>query len=636
MAIVKILSYYPGFSFKVHIGLNGKRSFPAFLSGLLGILAVMTMLSSGNLQAQSGQGSIIGTVRDASDALVQGANIEVINTTTGVKQSTETNNSGAYSVLALNPGTYNVSVSKAGFEQALTSTVTVSAAQATTLNVALRVGKTTEVVTIMAQDALLSKDTSDVATTVDHAIVENLPYPERSSLEAALLVPGVNGDPLQPGGISTENPGAYTSYVLPGASISIGGAPPGTSSILVDGSDVTQASYARAGVNLSGRDVQETTVIVTGLSAKYGRTSSGVIVQASQPGANAYHGAVTYRHTDPGFNAYPLGGSARNALHENYYGFYVGGPVWIPKIYNGRDNTFFYVGVEPARLSNQFAFRGTFQTPDELAGHLHNSLALLDQSILKSKGYAAALAAPRIGAINYQSTVDANGFPNGPYNPALIRPVANDDLSAQLAKNPFAQYVLSQFPTPSNPGPYIKFDSPDAASQNDGTNAIYRRGVLNEDDRYSLRFDHQFNNSNQVYVRYTVIPVVAQRFFAVSPDNPLTIVPSDAARTHNIAFGYTHLFSSAVVNNFRYSFLRVNQQRLAPPSTQTQDYAAKYWFAARLFWQGFPQPGQPQSERCRIHHADGNFQCGDSGRSELHSRGRCDLDSREASLPVRR
>jgi hypothetical protein len=294
-----------------------KRWFLDVYPAWLGVL-VLTVLVSGTLHAQSGQGSIAGTVRDSSDALVQDANVDVLNTATGVRQSTKTNGSGTYSVLSLNPGTYNVTVSKPGFEQSVTSTVTVSAAQPTTVNVALRVGRSTEVVTVMAQDALLSKDTSDVSTTVDHAIVESLPYPERSSLEAALLVPGVNGDPLQPGGISTENPGAFTSYVLPGASIGIGGAPPGTGSILVDGSDVTQASYARAGVNLSGRDVQETTVIVTGLSAKYGRTSSGVIVQASKPGTNSYHGAITYRHTDPGFNAYPLGSNARNAIHENY------------------------------------------------------------------------------------------------------------------------------------------------------------------------------------------------------------------------------------------------------------------------------------------------------------------------------
>ncbi|MDE1177298.1 MAG: carboxypeptidase regulatory-like domain-containing protein [Edaphobacter sp.] len=541
--------------------------------------------------AQTGQGAIGGSVKDSAGALVQKATVEVVSDATGVKLSTTTNDVGVFQVQALNPGMYTIMVAKSGFEKTTTKSVNVAGVGVTTIDVTLSVGTANEVVTVNAGSDLLTKTQSDVTTTVDHAIVESLPYPERSSLGAALLVPGVQGDALQPGGISTENPGAYTSYVTPGASIVIGGAPPGTSSIVVDGSDVTQASLARTGVNLSGPEVQEATVIVTGLSARYGRTGGGVIVQSSTYGTKDYHGSVTYRHTDPYFNAFPDGNTAPNALHENYYGFYVGGPVWLPKIYPHRDKTFFFVGVEPARMKNSFGFRGTFQTPDELAGHLHNSLALLNQSVLKSSGYAAALAAPRVGSINYQSTVDANGFPNGPYDTAQIRSIANDDVSAQLGKNQFAQYVLSQFPTPSNPGPYVKFDNGQGTSQNDGTNATYKRGVLNTDNRYSIRIDHHFSDADQMFVRYTVIPVNAARFFAVDPTNPLTIVPTDEANTHDIALGYTHVFSPTVVNSFHYSFMRVNQQRLPPPITRTKDYAAAYGLTPASFGFGFPSLG---------------------------------------------
>ena len=552
----------------------------------VGILALPVAL-----RAQTGQGSIGGTVHDPRGDVIPHAVIDVVSDSTGVQQKTVSNDEGAFQVPSLNPGEYTVNVSAAGFEQKTTKLVTVSGVSLTTLDVSLVVGRNNAVVTVNANADLLSKNESDVTTTVDHKLVLDLPYPERSSLEASLLVPGVQGDTLQPGGISTENPNAYTSYVVPGASIVVGGAPPGTSSVVVDGSDVTQASYARTGVNLSGREVQETTAIVTGLSAKYGRTGGGVIVQSSAAGTRDYHGAVTYRHTDPYFNAFPDGNTAPNALHENYYGFYVGGPVWIPKIYPRRDKTFFFVGVEPARLKNSFGFRGIFPTPDELAGHIHNSLTLLNQSILKSSGYDAALAAPRIGAINYQSTVDANGFPNGPYNASQIRAIPNDDVSAQLANNLFAQYVLSLFPTPSNPGPYVKFDNPQATSQNDGTNATYQRGVVNVDNRYSIRMDHHFNNTDQIFARYTVTPVTANRFFAVDASNPLTIVPTDSARTHDIALGYTHVFSNSVVNSFHYSFMRVNQQRLPPPITQTKDFAGAYGLTPASFGYGFPSLG---------------------------------------------
>ncbi|WP_235011601.1 outer membrane beta-barrel protein [Bryocella elongata] len=543
------------------------------------------------VSAQTGQGAIGGTVHDKSGAVVSGAEVDVVSQATGVKQSTTTNRDGLFEVQSLNPGLYEVVVQKEGFERTTTKAVNVSGVGTTPLDIGLTAGAVTASITVTADADLLNKTDSNVTTTVDHAIVENLPYPERSSLEAALLVPGVVGDPLQPGGISTENPGAYTSYVTPGAGIVVGGAPPGTSSIVVDGSDVTQPSLARTGVNLSGREVQETTVIVTGLSAKYGRTGGGVIVQSSTAGTSRYHGAVTYSHTDPYFNAFPDGNTAPSALHENFYGFYLGGPIWLPKIYPHKDRTFFFIGGEPARLQNAFGFRGIFPTPDELAGHLQNSLTLLNQSILKSSGYAAALAAPRIGAINYQSTTNANGFPNGPYDSSQIRAVANNDVSSQLAQNPFAQFVLSQFPTPSNPGPYVKFDNSQATPQNDGTNATYKRGVLNTDNRYSIRIDQHFNDSNQFFVRYTVIPVGAARFFAVAPSNPLTIVPTDSAATHDIALGYTHVFSSDIANNFHYSFMRVNQQRLAPPSTRSKDYAAAYGLTPASFGYGFPSLG---------------------------------------------
>ena len=573
------------------------------------VLIVIGLFFCSPVQAQTAQGSIAGTVKDSSQAVVQNATVEVLNTSTSVQQITKTNRDGAYNVISLNPGIYDVTVSKSGFQKSVTNGVIISTAQLSTINVALTVGAETMTVNVKAQDELLTKSDSNVTTTVDHAIVESLPYPETSSLEATLLVPGVNGDPLQPGGISTENPNAYTSFVVPGASIAIGGAPPGTSSILVDGSDVTQASYARAGVNLSGHLVQETTVVVTGLSAKYGRTGGGVIVQSSKAGTDQYHGVVTYRHTDPFFNAFPDGGTVANALHQNYYGFYVGGPVLIPKIYTGagHEKTFFYVGVEPARFKNSFGFRGTFQTPAELNGYLHNSLALLNSSILKTQGYAAALAAPRIGAINYQTTVNANGFPNGLSTASNIRQITGpstdcpssdqvggacpDDVGPQLRQNPFAQYVLSLFPSPTNPGPYVTFDNAAGTSQNDGTNGTYKRGVLNSDNRYSFRIDHQFGNSDQMFIRYTVIPVIGNRFFELSASNPITIVPTDAARTHDIAIGYTHVFSNAVVNNFRYSILRVNQQRLSPGSAQTQDFAAKYGLTPAVFGKGFPSLG---------------------------------------------
>jgi hypothetical protein len=391
--------------------------------------------------------------------------------------------------------------------------------------------------------------------------------------------------------------------------------------ILVDGSDIVQASYARAGVNLSGLVVGETSVITAGMSAKYGRNGGGVIIQASRPGTNEYHGAITWSHTDPGFNAYPLGSTARSALHENFYGFYAGGPVWIPKLYNGHNRTFFFAAFEPARLSNQFSNRGTFLTPDEIAGNLNNSLAVIDQANLKANGAAAALAGclpttkctngrPTGNGVYYQSNVNAQGFPSGPVyqSSSQYRPVSGpladcgsvwtganpsatncpNDVAPQLAHNAFAKFVLSQMPTPSNPGPYIHFYRPDGTWDNDGTNAFYSRGVSNTDNRYSIRIDHQFNNSNQVFGRYTYIPVIAHRYFALPISNILQSVPSDESFARNVALGYTHLFSDQLVNGFHFGYMRNLQNRSAPGVST--DYGAQYGLT-----QPYPARASPAS-----------------------------------------
>jgi hypothetical protein len=143
-------------------------------------------------------------------------------------------------------------------------------------------------------------------------------------------------------------------------------------------------------------------------------------------------------------------------------------------------------------------------------------------------------------------------------------------------------------PTPSNPGPYIHFYRPDGTWDNDGTNAFYSRGVSNTDNRYSIRIDHQFNNSNQVFGRYTYIPVIAHRYFALPISNILQSVPSDESFARNVALGYTHLFSDQLVNGFHFGYMRNLQNRSAPGVST--DYGAQYGLT-----QPYPARASPAS-----------------------------------------
>ncbi len=572
--------------------------------------------------AQTGQGVITGAVTDATGARIPGAAIEVKNNETKVVIKSVSDKAGLYNIEPLLPGTYTITVAKQGFEKAVVNTVTVDVAQTTTTNIKLQVGQESASVTITAQGNDLSKNTSDVETTVEHHLVEDLPYPERSALEAVLLVPGVTGDPLQPGGIMSENPSAYTGAVSPGGSLRVGGSIPGTTPIYVDGSNVTQASYPRAGINLSGTLVQETTVITSGLSAKYGRTGGGVIIQASAPGTNEYHGGLDYRHTDPFFQAYPDGNTQPADLHQNFFAAYFGGPVWIPKLYNGHGKTFFFVGVEPARFKNTVGTPGYVLTPAVLAGHFAGSVALMPPGATTSTH------------LYYQEPLNAQGFPQGlKCTTALPCPggnstqpfvqVPNDDLSAQLAQNPLAQFVASVMPTPSNPGPYVKFlnpSDPTATPNASGYNANLLRGVVNTDNRYSIRVDRQISNSDRAFARFTSIPVTAPRFYGTPASIPTTQVQTDKALSQDAVISYTHVFGNSIVNEAHFTYIRDNDTRLPPDSALTQDFAAKYGLTPSGAGVGFPSLGNLNpsgfsglqvGEATNNIQVDENFQFGD-------------------------
>lgn len=574
--------------------------------------------------AQTGQGSINGRVTDSTGAVVTKAAVQVINDDTKVVVVTETNDAGLYDVQSLNPGSYTVTVAGSGFQTGQVTSVTISAAQTTTIDVTLKAGKATETVVVTAEASLLTASTTDVSTTVEQHILQTMPLTERSSLEAVLLVPGVLGDPSVPGGVFSENVPTTTGPTVPGASLAVGGAPPGTASITLDGSDITMGSYARTGINLSAAMISEMTVITTGANAQYGRTSGGVIAQTSRAGTAQYHGSLMWRHTDPFFDAWPVDSTQPVDLHENFYAADVGGPVIIPHIYtgHGRNKTFFFAGFEPYRQRNLLGYRSAFPTDDDVAGRLHNNLALLNTTILSTQGYAAALAAPRTGGIFPNSTVNAQGIPNGKIgssttgNPEFTGPSGLDDISAQLAANPFASFVMSILPHPSNPGPDVIFDNAQGSFDQTSNNSSYIRAGINSSNPYSVRIDHQFDNNDQIWGRYSVTRITGARVFAVPASNPSDGVPTDNLMSRDLAFGYTRIFTSNLINNVHYSIIRMIDNRTPPVAALSTNFSAKYGLTPATLGKGFPalgalMGGSSPGGSAYYEDADTNFDVGD-------------------------
>ena len=128
---------------------------------------------------------------------------------------------------SLVPGIYRVEIEKQGFDRERIDKVEVLAGQIVTVNSSLKVGSVSSTVEVTAQAAMLNSGSSDVATTIEKSIITNIPLTERNSLEAAMLVPGVRGDPNSPGQVVSENAGIYTGNISPGAATNVSGGMPG-------------------------------------------------------------------------------------------------------------------------------------------------------------------------------------------------------------------------------------------------------------------------------------------------------------------------------------------------------------------------------------------------------------------------
>lgn len=626
---------------------------------VLGIVALLTL--TGTLWAQSSTGTIEGTVLDSNQRAIAGAKVVVTQESTRRAVKVKTTKEGIYSVSGLDSGAYDITVSADTFGTEQVFGVELTAGSTVSQDFHLKPGAAdSATVVVTASDDLVEHDTTSVNSSVSKDLLENIPLADQSSLGLVTLIPGVTGDPQFGNGVQSEIPGIYTNPVITGASISISGARPGLASQLVDGFDITQNSYPRVGITFTPGAIKGISVQMAGLPAEYGRTGGGIINQASQDGGVEFHGTLSYRHTDPFFGqAYRTGSNEPSDIHQSIYGGTIGGPVELPNFYYGKhplklNNTFFLFAYQPLRMRNVTFSRARLATPDELNGQFFNypngavSLEMLNTTDLKTNGYAQAAADAAsaitncgqsacsiINQIFYQfpnaggpgnlfpygnqlgntpTTSFKNFWQSAAYN-KYRSPVPNDDLSAQVAQNPVAQFIKAHYPTPSNPGQYAVFDNALGTYDLNGNNAYAARGVVNQDDRWSLRVDHTFKNSDHLFGRYSVVPVNAVRYNFLGLNNPLDSIPTDEVTSRNFALNFVHLFSANIINESRASYLRANRYRIPPPVSLTQDWGASVGLVSATNGVGMPAMtfGDADSPNLPSVGGGGGFQ--DGGRS---------------------
>jgi hypothetical protein len=306
------------------------------------------------LFAQSDRGIITGTVTDTTGAVVSNVAIEARQLETGSVFPTTTTSTGSYTLSELPVGSYEVTATVPGFKKYVRTGITVQVAQTLRIDIPMEVGTATESVTVSAEASLLKTETGDLSTNVEVQTLDSLPILGVGSANAGSA--GIRN----PNNVLNVVPGAY--YV-PNSQVKINGAQSNSYAYHVEGQDSTNAGfpYAAAQTQPSVDAIQEVSIQTSNFAAEYGAVGGGFFNVTMKSGTNQFHGTgydyfvneilnAGTPFTNAGLTDSTRDGQLiRPRARRNDYGFTVGGPVIIPKLYNGKDKTFFFFNFEQFR-----------------------------------------------------------------------------------------------------------------------------------------------------------------------------------------------------------------------------------------------------------------------------------------------
>jgi Carboxypeptidase regulatory-like domain len=337
----------------------------------MSVLLVGCLLFVRLAAAQSTNATITGRVVDPSNAVVTTAKVDVISLETGTRSSTRTNREGLFTVGNLLPNTYRIEVSKPGFKTVIKPDVILHVQDVVAVNFTLPVGAAAESITVEAGAPMINTTNASVSTVIDQTYVKNMPLNGRSLQDLILLTPGIVTQSSQSvlsnlagsaglgltGEFSVNGQRAESNnYTVDGASANLG-ATPGVFMISAAGASGSLPGATALGTTqalVSVDDLQEFRVQSSTYSAEYGRNPGGQFAFETKSGTNQWHGsAFDYLRNDAfdandWFNNYLSVPVA--PLRQNDFGGTLGGPVWIPDLYHGKDKTFFFVSYEGLRL----------------------------------------------------------------------------------------------------------------------------------------------------------------------------------------------------------------------------------------------------------------------------------------------
>jgi outer membrane receptor protein involved in Fe transport len=390
--------------------------------------------------AQSDRGTVTGTVADPAGAVVPSAPIDLENTETGAKFQAASSSTGNFTLAQLPAGAYRLSVVVPGFKRFAQENIRVQVGQTVRIDVVLEVGSNAESITVTTEVSLLKTEDGALTHTISAQKLNDLP------------VLGIGGNFSSSNGLrfymaqAQLVPGTYFQVSSLGtATIKVNGAPSGTQRTMVDGMDATNTlNGVPASMQPSVDAIQETTILVSDYSAEFGQVGGGLFNITMKSGTNRYHGSGFDYLQNEALNAATPFINKLNRVRRNDYGGSFGGPIRIPKIYNGKDKSFFFFNFEEYR---ELGTANTVNTVPTVAYRSGDFSGNLGAGVVSNTTFPSpltpAVAVPN-GAI-YDPTTTATA-PNGQkYRlqfPGNIVPVTSFD--------PVALKIQNMMPLPTN------------------------------------------------------------------------------------------------------------------------------------------------------------------------------------------
>lgn len=501
--------------------------------------AVCCLLLTVSAFCQSDRGAITGTVLDPAGAVVPNAPVIATNSESGVLFRTTTTATGNYTIPLLPSGVYDLTVEVPGFKKFQQQGIRVQVALTARIDVVLQVGATTESVTVTADAPLMKTENAEQSTTISGEQINALP------LNFAI------------GQGAVRNPLSFVQ-LSPGASISgwndirVNGAPSNTFRIIFEGQDITSALNPRVSDESqpSVEALQEFTLQTSNFAAEFGQVTGGLFNFTSRSGTNQLHGTAYEYFVNEAFNAglpYTNDGSGRLVrprARRHDFGFSLGGPVVLPKLYSGRDRTFFFFNFEMYR--NREGRSGTFGTVPTEAYRRGDFSAALTGRVLGTDPLGRPIMENAIYDPQTSRTVEGRVI-RDPFPGNVIRPERID---------PVASKIQAMIPAPTTGALVNNFEQ--------------RYNFRKIQDIPSVKIDHNFTAAGRLSFYWSRMRTDKDNGQDGLPD-PISQRRDQFIRSHTERINYDHSLTPRTVLHLGAGYQRYHNPDTAPPNILAYD-----------------------------------------------------------------